>query len=134
MTVARYRRLLWLYVGLLALAAMSGFLQGILEVLQGTLTGSAGAGLLGNPWISGGLLFCLAVAFLVALVGLFGFKRWSRPLSLTVTGLGILFGNLLISPSQSSGMENVLSEASTTLWGAILAVAYFSAISPRFRR
>lgn len=134
MTFARYRMLLWLYVGLLALECISGFSQGYREGLQAAQLGGARPELLGNPWISGVLLFCLAAAFLVALVGLFGFKRWSRPLSLTVTVAGILFGNSLISPSPSSGLENVLSEASATLWGAILAVAYFSGISARFRR
>ena len=127
MTVTRYFKMLWVYVGLVAAV----FLLGVIESISEIAHGSPPARPLSNELAWGVLLMGLTIAYVIALVGLFGFKHWSRPLALTVTALGIV-ANLFLPPSLSSGIESVLSDTISTLWGAILAVSYFSAISARF--
>lgn len=74
-----------------------------------------------------------ALAFLAGIIGLLFFRRWARSLSLwaTVAGLAIypMFG-----PSLSSAWAIALAEASATLWGAVLALAFFSPLADRFAR
>ena len=89
--------------------------------------------LMSNLWVAGGLLGGLAVAWLLGLVGLFRFKSWVSPLSLYSMLVGFLVCPFL-GASLSSGLESALLEASTTVWGAILALSYFSAVSDRFGR
>lgn len=66
-----------------------------------------------------------------AIVGLYHFQPWSRPLALVMTGLTLLFYPLL-GASVESGWAAMLLEISTTLWGAILAMSYLSSLSSRF--
>jgi hypothetical protein len=71
------------------------------------------------------------VASLIAFVGLYQFKRWARTANLVLTGLIILFapamGHILLS-----GVAQGLADVALLLWGAVLALAYFSSISQRF--
>src|SRR5215210_6454370 len=66
----------------------------------------------------------LVVAALAGAGGMLLFKRWARTLSLWST---VLF--LLVYPfagsTVESGMAASMNEASSMLWGAALAVAYF---------
>ena len=78
----------------------------------------------------------LVVILLLAAVSTFGllfFKRWARMLSLYTTVLGYVifpfFGLTL-----ASGWATLLSELSATIWGAVLAIAYFSSLSGRFAK
>ena len=73
----------------------------------------------------------LAVAMLAGLVGIFLLKEWGRALSLYSTVLG--FGLYpFLGASVSSSWSSALSEASTMLWGAVLAIAYFFFLEGRF--
>lgn len=71
------------------------------------------------------------VASLVAFVGLYQFKRWARSANLVLTALIVVFapamGHILLS-----GVAQGLADLALLLWGAVLALAYFSSISDRF--
>lgn len=133
MTASRFHKMLWLYVAILVAGCISGFIQGISEAHQVTNPNDPNAQQLGWSWIYWVYLLGLLIAFVIALIGLFGFARWSRPLSLAVTALGIV-SQLFVDPTLPTSLDNVLSEAAATLWGAILALSYFSPVSTRFNR
>lgn len=71
------------------------------------------------------------VGGIVSVAGLYLFRPWAPRLAVVVTVLA-----LFIWPFQgvciSSGYSIVLSSLSTTLWGIILASAYFSPLKERF--
>jgi hypothetical protein len=73
------------------------------------------------------------IAWLASQIGLVLFKRWGRTLSLYAT-----LGEFALAPFQgpilSSALESTLLDTTMLLWGAILALAYFSTISNRFER
>ena len=77
------------------------------------------------------LLIAYVIVSLVALVGLYFFKPWARTATLVLSGL-----LLLIAPALGhvvlSGLAQGLAEIALMLWGAVLALAYFSPISERF--
>jgi hypothetical protein len=86
----------------------------------------------GNPlWLA--LLVVLLLMVLVSAFGLLFFKRWARMLSLYTTGFVFViypfFGITL-----ASGWANAFTELSATIWGAVLAIAYFSSLSERFAK
>lgn len=85
-----------------------------------------------HPFISLAILLPWIIAAFVGLIGIFLFKRWGRTLSLYSTALGFIIVPFL-GPSASSGLSYALDEASFTLWGAVLALAYFSPISELFK-
>jgi hypothetical protein len=86
---------------------------------------------------TGAFVFRLAVfvayvvASLIAFVGLYLFKRWARTANLVLAGLIILIapaiGHILLS-----GVAQGLADLALLLWGAVLALAYFSSLSERF--
>jgi hypothetical protein len=90
-----------------------------------------------NEMSSAGLAFRLGVfivyvaASLVAFVGLYLFKRWARTANLVLAALIIVvwpaMGHVVLS-----GLAQGLGEIALLLWGAVLALAYFSPISERF--
>lgn len=67
-----------------------------------------------------------------AIVGLYHFQYWSRPLAIVMSLLSLLFFPLL-GVSIASGWSSLLLEVSTTLWGAVLAMSYVSSLSERFQ-
>ena len=77
------------------------------------------------------LLLLYVVASLVAFVGLYFFKRWARTTNLVLSALLILvapaLGHIVLS-----GIAQGLGEIALLLWGAVLAMAYFSPLSERF--
>ena len=77
-------------------------------------------------------LFVLVVA-LVATVGLLLLKRWARPLAFWTTVVSTLSYPAL-GPYLYSGLGLMLTEASMMLWGAALAMAYFSDLRTHFER
>jgi hypothetical protein len=89
------------------------------------------AWLMQGTWMPLIVVSILLIPWLTALIGLFCFKRWSRSLAVLST-----LASLLIYPfvgaDLSSGLESGLYETHATLWGAILAIAYFSPLSERF--
>jgi|HigsolmetaAR202D_1030399.scaffolds.fasta_scaffold02607_7 hypothetical protein len=83
-------------------------------------------------------LFGASVLFLItfggsvtAVVGLYLFQPWSRPLALCMTALGLLFHPLL-GPVVESGWSRFFLEVSSLLWGAVLAMSFVSSLSARF--
>jgi hypothetical protein len=73
------------------------------------------------------------VAWLASQIGLFLFKRWGRTLSLYFT-LAEFTLRAFQGPTLSSALESTLLDTTMLLWGAILALAYFSTVSSRFER
>ena len=73
----------------------------------------------------------VAVALVIAgYMGLFMLKRWGRALSLGITVLGFPL-YLLAGPTLLSPLEAMLTDASTLVWGACLALAYYSPVAAR---
>lgn len=76
----------------------------------------------------------LIISVAASFVGLYTFKPWSRPFSLGLTALTYLLLPFL-GPQLDSGLEVTLNDASTFLYGAALAMAYWSpVVSEHFDR
>jgi hypothetical protein len=74
----------------------------------------------------------VALALMIAgYVGLFLLTRWGRALALALTVLAFPL-YLLTGPTLSSPLESMLTDASNLVWGACLALAYFSPVATRF--
>ena len=135
MTVARYRGLLCLYVALTTAATAASFFPDYSEPLARAYDEEPHTWLMNwvfaDPWLSIGLLGGLFLVCLAGLVGLFFFKRWARMISLYST-LVVLPLAPFCGPQLFWGLESALFEASSIVWGAVLAVSYFSKVSERF--
>ena len=68
----------------------------------------------------------------VASVGLYLFKPWAPKLALVATALGLAFYPF-IDAAPYSGLSAMLTELSTTLWGAVIAIALFSPLQEKFQ-
>lgn len=86
--------------------------------------------LLQNEGLAIAVLLVVLVATVAGFIGLFLLKRWGRTLSLVLTLIGLPL-YLLLGPTLQSPVETMLAEASSLLWGACLALAYFSPVSDR---
>ena len=73
----------------------------------------------------------LVAAALAGSIGMLLFKRWARSLSLWST-VFVLAYLPFIGSIVESGLAASLYEASSMLWGAALAAAYFSTLRQRF--
>jgi len=134
MSDTRYRQLLFLYVALVVAAVAAMFVPGGYSAeLADAFANEPDAWLMRSFWLQLAILAPLLVAWIFGLVGLFFFKWWGRTLSTYSTIAGLLVYPFM-SPSLSSGLESTLFEAHTLLWGALLALAYFSPVSVRFGR
>lgn len=133
MTDNRFRTLLWIYITLIVATIAATALSPHSEALQAAVDRESNSWLWDHTSASITVYAALVVAWLVGLVGLFRFKSWGRSLSLYSTVAGLLAYPLMGS-SLSWGVESSLYESSTLLWGAILALAYFSPVSARFGR
>lgn len=82
-----------------------------------------------------GWFIAVTVALVVAAVagagGMLLFKRWARTLSLWSTVLFLLLYPF-VGATVESGVAVSMNEASSMLWGAALAVAYFGSLRRRF--
>ena len=81
----------------------------------------------------GVVLGAYALALSVATVGMYLFKPWGRSLSLwgTVLAAPVV---VWLGPTMLSGLASALLDLSSMLWGATLALAYFSPLADRFAR
>ncbi|MEJ5021025.1 hypothetical protein WH297_14980 [Ochrobactrum vermis] len=70
-------------------------------------------------------------AIIIPPVSLFFFKKWGRWLGVCTT-IVMLVGLPFLGPSLSSGFGTAVLQLSAALWGAVLALAYFSPISRDF--
>jgi len=88
-------------------------------------------------WLSKHLeaLSVLLVPFIALIIsgyiGLFFFKRWARTISLITTFVGLAVAPFF-GPQLSSAIAGPMFYASSIVWGAILAIAYYSPLSSRF--
>lgn len=73
----------------------------------------------------------LAVATFAGLAGMFLFKAWARRFSLYATLAGLCLMPFL-GTTVMSWLDSTLWECAGLLWGAILALAYYSPLSSRF--
>jgi hypothetical protein len=83
--------------------------------------------------VSGFALLVLFACALAGTAGLFLFRRWGRRLS-TWTSILALSTYPFLGPFLHSGWGTLCIDASMMLWGAALAMAYFSPIRARFER
>lgn len=67
----------------------------------------------------------------VATIGLFMLKAWGRKATLWLTLFAPVFYPFL-GPTLESGLATACSSASSTIWGGVLAMAYFSDLRAHF--
>lgn len=79
-----------------------------------------------------GLVACVwGAAWLVGLVGMALFKAWGRAVFLATTIAEFLFYPLF-GPAVSSWLAQALTDATSLMFGAALAIAYLSPLRARF--
>lgn len=131
MTDQKFRVLIWIYIALLAGAFLSTTYFGIdSDVYDDSWLGTISY--LPTGWLYLSIAF-LGLIVLSCLAGLYLFKPWGRKFSLATTLLGLPI-NVLLGTSVYTPIEAMFYDASSMLWGAILAVAYFSPVKTRFER
>jgi hypothetical protein len=74
----------------------------------------------------GGLLLAA-----VSTIGLFMLKPWGRKVTLWLT-VAAPFSYPLLGPTLESGWATACSIASSTIWGVVLAMTYFSDLTTHF--
>lgn len=131
MTGSRFRQLLLACLVLFAAAVATGLLPGSYSpALADAYANEPVPRLLQGDWAAIALLFVMLAGMVAGFIGLFLFKQWGRTLSLTLTLLALPL-YLVLGPSLMSPLESLLIDASNLLWGACLALAYFSPIAAR---
>jgi hypothetical protein len=133
MTVRRFRAFVIAHVAAFLAAVFAGLLP---EPHSATLSAAFDA----EPfWMNDAptlavlpFVLLLMVAIVASIVGLYRFKPWGRSLALWSTAVATPLA-VFAGPSLSSGLESALWEVSTLLWGAILALAYYSPVASQFR-
>jgi len=131
-----------LFRSLLALSLLCGIAGASIDTLFPSLVPATVAQAIENeplPSALEGLSLVLAVGvmalvvlvLIVSTIGLFFFKAWARALAFysTVASLALY---PLVGTSLSSNWAGAFTDASSYLWGAVLALAYFSPISNNF--
>jgi hypothetical protein len=123
---------------LIAASTVLGFAGALLDVLMPSLLPAAftaameaQAPLHSNAWLLvGGVV---AVAGLAAMVGLWLFRPWAPRWALVTTALSVA---LFVTQGATavSGWSTALTDLSSMLWGAVLALTFFSPLSARFAR
>lgn len=132
MTRKQFRALILVYVVLIVASGISAFLPGgYSQALSDAFDNEPTPLFLENLWLLLGLGVPFALAGLAGLYGLFMIKRWGRLLSLYTTVAGLVFLPFF-GPSLYGGLQTALSGAASMLWGAILALSYFSSIGASF--
>ena len=133
MTESIYRRLLWIYIALLVAGITAFGFADYSEALSAAYDNEPRTWLMSYRGMSLALMAVWATAALVGLFGLFRFRSWGRTLSLVVTLAGLLL-SAFMGVFLASGIESALFDGTNMVWGAILALSYFSAVSTRFER
>ncbi|NIA00704.1 hypothetical protein [Massilia sp. CCM 8734] len=133
MTAYRFRLLLCLHFILeTALAVAVAYTPNLISPqLQAALDAEPVHWSMGNVALNLSLSLFLGVCSMAGLIGMFMFKSWGRTLSLVTT---VAFMTVMFVPGAAvmSWLDYVLAELLSMLWGAILALAYFSPISSLF--
>ena len=123
---------------LIAASTVLGFAGPLLDVLMPSLLPAAFTAAMeaqdplhSNAWLLvGGVV---AVAGLAAMVGLWLFRPWAPRWALATTALSVAF-IVLQGANAVSGWSMALTDLSSMLWGAVLALTFFSPLSARFAR
>ena len=132
MTESRFLKLLWIYVAVTVASMIAVFFPDYSSELSAAYDNEPESWLL-QSWIGWTVIGGFAATWIVGLIGLFYFKPWARSLSLYSTLAGFLIFPLS-GPSLFSAIELGLADGASILWGAILAISYFSPIRDRFGR
>jgi hypothetical protein len=83
-------------------------------------------------WIvTTGLAFLLLAAWVVALIGLWTFRRWARPLYVAVTVMTLIL-MVPFGSSITSGIEDMIGSLGMMVSGAIVAALFFAPLRERF--
>jgi hypothetical protein len=131
MTIARFRLFLIASVVLSIAAVATVFLpDGYSPALAEAYASEPLPWLFENEGVAIGVGITALAIMIVGWVGLFMLKRWGRALSLGITVLGFPL-YLLAGPTLLSPLEAMLTDASTLVWGACLALAYYSPVAAR---
>ncbi|MGH6763590.1 MAG: hypothetical protein ACRECW_18600 [Phyllobacterium sp.] len=85
-----------------------------------------------NPNVFLVLSAIAVVAIVVPPAAMFYFRKWGRSFGVCAT-VAMLVALPFLGPSLSSGFGTAVSQLSAILWGAIIALAYFSPVSRDFR-
>lgn len=83
--------------------------------------------------VVGLLSLAVVVVGIASIVGLWLFKRWARPLALWSSVVSVLLYPA-VGPMAFSGWALMFVAISLMLWGAMLAMAYFSELKLRFQK
>jgi|GEM_PF-1100410 len=79
------------------------------------------------------IFYWIFATSIVGIFGLFMFKPWARPLNVVLA-----FSSFIVWPllgyNLTSGWSQAFADFSGILWGAVIAMAYFSPVSERFLR
>ena len=88
-----------------------------------------------GPWVYAllALALLLLAALVASVVGLYLFRPWSRPLAVGMTIVAVVLVPFFGAVAES-GIASAAMELSSLLWGAVLAVAYFSPLAETFKR
>jgi hypothetical protein len=131
MSNSQFRWLLVVYVIATLAAVASSFLpDGHSQVLADAYAQESESWFSSNIWVLMAIALPLLAAIVAGFVGLFLFKRWGRAVSFYSTLAGLCL-YLFTGPTVNSALEGVLYEVSSLLWGAILALSYYSPIAGR---
>jgi hypothetical protein len=133
MTESRYKGLLYLYIVLCGAMILAMLFPSYSSELSAAYDAEPESVLMSNWWVAVGLLVAILIPNMMGLLGLFYFKRWARSLSLWSTVAAFVLYPFL-GPSLMSGLESAFVEAASAVWGAVLALSYYSPVSAKFER
>jgi len=135
MTIPQFRSLL---IASLVLGLAAGFFDTVFPsavpeaLLQADTADNANLSM-STPMLAFFMLVVLigVVGYIAAFIGLFRFRPWAPRFAIFSTVLLILIMPVM-EASVSSGWASALTELSSTLWGVVLAVVYFSPLKEKF--
>ena len=86
-----------------------------------------------SMFVIGALAVATTIGGCVSWAGLYMFRSWAPRLALASTAVALLLLPFLAVVAQSA-LAAALVELSTLLWGAVLALTYYSSVAHRFER
>ena len=132
MTKNYFRVLIILHVLFIAAAIVVAFIPDMYSAaLASAYNSEPESWIITSEWLTLVIIIPLLLISIISIIGLFFFKHWGRTLSLYST-VAITVISLSLGPSVVSALESTLLEISTLIWGAVLALAYYSPISTKF--
>jgi hypothetical protein len=85
----------------------------------------AAADLTTKDWVLLGFIIPIAIASVVAVVGLYRFSPWARPLAVILWIMPLIWAPFS-GPTVEPGLATVLYECSCVFFGMVMALIYFS--------